>query len=84
VKQLLIDLRNKVWALAKENAKLRDSISEARAQIDQQLVQRAHLEQMLVQIVEESDLIGAQLVQRAHLRALLLEVPILCRKFRQI
>ncbi|RCV10292.1 hypothetical protein SETIT_2G100800v2 [Setaria italica] len=29
-----------VWGLAKENAKLRASISEARAQIDQQLVQR--------------------------------------------
>ncbi|RLM62129.1 hypothetical protein C2845_PM14G16460 [Panicum miliaceum] len=55
VKQLLIDLMDNVWALAKENAKLRDSISEARAQIDQQLVQRAHLEQMLVQIVEGSD-----------------------------
>ncbi|CAN6250121.1 unnamed protein product [Urochloa humidicola] len=49
VKQLLIDLRDKVWALAKENAKLRDSISDAKAQLDLQLVQRAHLEQMLVQ-----------------------------------
>lgn len=52
MKQLLIDLRDKVWALAMVNAKLRDSISDA---IDQQLVQRAHLEQMLVQIVEGSD-----------------------------
>jgi len=55
VKQLLIDLRDKVWALAKENAELRDSISEARAQISQQLVKKAHLEQMLVQRVEGSD-----------------------------
>ncbi|CAN6290504.1 unnamed protein product [Urochloa humidicola] len=55
VKQLLIDLRDKVWALAKENGKLRDSIYEAKAQIDQQLVQRARLEQMLVQRVEGSD-----------------------------
>ncbi|CAL5055751.1 unnamed protein product [Urochloa decumbens] len=55
VKQLLIDLRDMVWALAKENANLRDSISKARAQINEQLVQRAHLEQMLLPRVERTD-----------------------------
>ncbi|KAG2649538.1 hypothetical protein PVAP13_1NG116138 [Panicum virgatum] len=37
VKQLLIDLRDKVWALAKENAELRDSFADARSGTEQQL-----------------------------------------------
>jgi len=38
VKQLLIDLRDKVWALLKENAELRDSFAGARSRTEQQLV----------------------------------------------
>ena len=38
MKQLLIDLRDKVWALAKENAELRDSFADARSGTEQQLV----------------------------------------------
>ena len=38
VKQLLIDLRDKVWALLKENAELRDSFADARSGMEQQLV----------------------------------------------
>ena len=55
LKQLLIDLRDKVWALPKENSKLRDSISDTRAQIDSMQVQRAQLEEMLVQRGKKDD-----------------------------
>ncbi|CAN6281867.1 unnamed protein product [Urochloa humidicola] len=50
VKQLLIDLRDTVWALAKENAKLRDSISDAKQQRHNSTCSLFRdLEQMLVQ-----------------------------------
>jgi len=37
----LIDLRNKVWGLNKENANLRASISKARGQLEELLGRRA-------------------------------------------
>ena len=37
----MIDLRNKVWGLNKENANLRASISEARGQLEELLGRRA-------------------------------------------
>ena len=37
----MIDLRNKVWGLNKENANLRASISEARVQLEELLGRRA-------------------------------------------
>jgi len=41
LRQLLIDLRDKVWGLTKENANLRASISEARKQLEQMDVRGA-------------------------------------------
>lgn len=41
---LLIDLSDNVWGLTKENARLRDSILEARGQLEHMLVPSAKAE----------------------------------------
>jgi predicted nuclease with TOPRIM domain len=50
LKQLLLDLRDKIWALTNENAKLRGALSEGRAKFEQQ---RAQIEPMRVQRAEK-------------------------------
>ena len=55
LKDLLNDMRDKIWALARDNADLRDSISQSRTQLDQMLIQGRKVEESLLLKLAEKD-----------------------------
>ncbi|KAJ1294356.1 hypothetical protein BS78_01G140100 [Paspalum vaginatum] len=64
LKELLIDMRDKIWALARDNADLRDSISKSRTELDEVVIQGRKVEQSLLLKLAEKDAQLAALGER--------------------
>ncbi|KAG2643446.1 hypothetical protein PVAP13_2KG304802 [Panicum virgatum] len=64
LKELLIDMRDKIWALRRENLHLTDSIADTRAELDQMLFQGRQVEQALRLKLAEKDAELAALGER--------------------
>lgn len=59
LRELLNDLRDKIWGLKRDNTDLRRSISEAREELEEMLVHRAEAFQLRRRVAEQDTQLAA-------------------------